>query len=806
MAEIIYLNKNWMFTEEFSEALLTESVNPKDYTIVSVPATVKETPFNYFDDSVYQMVSGYRKDIVIPDSLAGKSVRLVFAGVAHEATVYINGEERRKHSDGYTAFAIDITKDIEPGKTLSIAVKVDSRETLNQPPFGYVIDYMTYGGIYRDVYLEVSEKIYIKDLFLYAEFMSGENFLCSKVRLQNPERRALIIEQTINGKTFKQEIKGNGGLETQVEEFRFNPGDIKLWDIDNPVLYEVTTRLYNSKRVLLDKRTDKFGFRKSEFKKDGYYLNDRKVKIRGLNRHQSYAYVGYAMPDSMQRLDADILKNRLHVNAVRTSHYPQAQSFIDRCDELGLLVFMEIPGWQHIGDKAWQDKAVENVMEMVMQYKNHPSIILWGVRINESPDNDEFYKRTNEMAKRYDPTRPTGGVRAIKKSHLFEDVYTYNDFVHDGISKGCEKKKAVTSDMNKPYLVTEYNGHMFPTKSFDCEDHRREHAIRHANVLDAIAGENDIAGSFGWCMFDYNTHKDFGAGDRICYHGVLDMFRNSKPAASVYAALEETDDVVLEISSTMDIGEHPGCNRGDTWIFSNADSVKMYKNDKLLKEYFPSDSPYKNLSHGPIKIDDFVGSAVDEGENYSPKFKKELKEVLNAVTFYGLNHLPLRIMWLAAKAVLLHHLTFSDAYALYIKYVGDWGGEATVFKFEAIVDGKVAKTRTYGPTGGVHLVAEADHTDLKEGKTYDVAAISIKALDDYGNVAPFFNEAVQIKSHGDISIIGPDVVNLKGGMGGTYIRTACVKETTDGFVTLFNSQAGEAGIEFTVRREEVAEL
>ena len=113
---------------------------------------------------------------------------------------------------------------------------------------------------------------------------------------------------------------------------------------------------------------------------------------------------------------------------------------------------------------------------------------------------------------------------------------TYNDFVHSGRNQGCLPKKKVTNDMEKPYLVTEYNGHMYPTKSFDWEEHRMEQLIRHANVLDAIAGTDGVSGSFGWCMFDYNTHKDFGSGDRICYHGVCDMFRNEKLAASVYQA------------------------------------------------------------------------------------------------------------------------------------------------------------------------------------------------------------------------------------------------------------------------------
>jgi beta-galactosidase len=148
------------------------------------------------------------------------------------------------------------------------------------------------------------------------------------------------------------------------------------------------------------------------------------------------------MPESMQRYDVSVLLE-CGVNAVRTSHYPQSHYFIDECDRVGILVFTEIPGWQHIGDEAWQDVALENVREMVTQYRNHPSIIIWGVRINESKDAHDFYLRTNALAKELDPTRATGGVRNFKGSELIEDVYTYNDFRHDGNAPGCDKRKAL---------------------------------------------------------------------------------------------------------------------------------------------------------------------------------------------------------------------------------------------------------------------------------------------------------------------------------------------------------------------------
>ena len=680
-------------------------------------------------------------------------------------------------------------------------MRADSNENLNVPPFGFVIDYMTYGGIYRDVYLEINEENYLADVFLkpQVELETKRGTLLSEITLAGGKDNLLLRqyirrkgeeEYQLIGEEPLSEIPTQEGKKT----LTFPAGVVSVWDVENPALYEVKTQLVTGNNII-DEVITTVGFRQAVFQKDGFYLNGRKLRIRGLNRHQSYPYVGYAMPASIQRMDAEVLKKELGLNAVRTSHYPQSQEFINSCDELGLMVFTEIPGWQHIGDEAWKAQAVENVKDMVTQYRNHPSIILWGVRINESQDDDEFYRRTNAIAHKLDDTRQTGGVRAHKKSSLLEDVYTYNDFVHNGLNKGCEHKKNVTSDMEKPYLITEYNGHMYSTKAFDWEEHRMWHALRHASVLDAVAGEEDIAGSFGWCMADYNTHKDFGSGDRICYHGVLDMFRNPKMAADVYACQQE-ERPVLALSSTMDIGEHPACNRGETYIFTNADSVRMYKNDRFIKEYKKTDSPYKNLKHGPIPIDDYIGNAIEEGEHFTSKQAAMVKEVLNLAARYGMNHLPKRAYYLAAKLMLIYHMRMEDAVALYNKYVGDWGGQSMVYKLEAIKDGKVVKTLVREPVQKALYQITASSQKLKETHTYDVAAVRIQAVDENGNLLPYFQEPVQLKCEGALELIGPDIISLQGGMGGTYVKT--IGKTGSGKLMISNRQAGTREITFEI--------
>ena len=808
MTHRFYLNDDWLFIEQFEDSLTAPEYPENTLQPVRLPHTCKETPFHYFDESLYQMVSGYRRHLLIPEDWQGKRILLTFEGAAHDSTVFCNGKKVGEHHCGYTAFTVDLTDNVLYGQDNLLCVRLDSRENLNVPPFGYVIDYMTYGGIYRDVMLEVKEKVSLSDIFVHTaiDFSSSPVTaqITSEITLTASDENVTIRQYYMPKSTAaaqeswkllcEQTVSADASCDKELSLTATITAPL-LWDTEEANLYILKTQLYQD-NALLDETETTFGIREAVFKKDGFYLNGRKLMIRGLNRHQSFPYVGYAMPKSMQRLDADLLKKELGLNAVRTSHYPQSHYFLERCDELGLLVFTEFPGWQHIGDDAWKAQAVANAEDMIRQYRNHPSIILWGIRINESPDDDAFYEKTNAVAHKLDPSRPTGGVRAMKKSHLLEDVYTYNDFLHDGEMPGCEPKKKVTSDMEKPYLISEYNGHMYPTKAFDNEERRSEHAIRHANVLDAVAGQPDIAGSFGWCMFDYNTHKDFGSGDRICYHGVMDMFRNPKLAANIYAC-EQEQTPVLEITSSMDIGEHPGCNRGNIYILSNADSVKMYKNDRFIKEYLPGMSPYKHLKHGPILIDDFIGDSFAQNEKFRPKHAKEITDAMNLVARGSLNHIPKRLYLTALKLLLIYHIDFAEVTRLYTKYIGDWGGTATVYRFDAIKDGKVVKSVTKEPVREIRLEAEADHTILTEQHSYDVALVRIRAVDDHGNVLPFYQEPVRLITEGDISIIGPDTIALQGGMGGTYVKS--LGKSGRGTLLLQSQTAGEVRIPFQIK-------
>ena len=789
-------NEGWLFTPTFDPALVRPECPELSLTPVRLPHTVKPLPYNYCNENDYQRLCGYRREFFAPKEWLGRTVLLTFGAVAHDATVFCNGRRMFHHGCGYTAFTVDLTGALRLGQKNVVAVRCDSREDLNIPPFGGQLDALTYGGIYRAVSLDIKEPAYLRDVFIEAKAEGDFRIYTA------------TVGETV-GCTLQAEIRSPAGSRAVYSGELSLPitgtlNNVHPWSLEHPTLYTLTVRLIRPgtgglpDRVL-DEKTVRFGFRTVQFVAGGLYLNGQRVELRGLDRHQSYPYQGYAMPDSIQRLDAQLLKKELGCNAVRTCYAPPSPAFLDACDELGLLVFTEMPGWQHIGDEVWQAQALQNCREMVCQYRSHPSIFLWGARISGSPDNEAFYKRTNEAIHRLDPTRPTAGSRSTRKSQLLEDVYAYNDYSYAGRGAGCENRAAVTPDTRKGYLISEFGGQNFPAKPFDDEAHRLVQALHFAAVLNDSIAQQGVAGSFGWCLADYNTHREFGSGDRICYHGVMDMFRNPKLAAAVYSSQQE-DTPVLELSSSMDIGEHPGGNRSGNWMITNADAVRMFKNGKLIKEYHREDSPYRALAHGPIPVNDFIGNAIVENEPMKPKQARLMGQLLNMTAYYGLNNLPAKFYLLALRLMVCYHMKPKDAVALYTRYVGDWGTTSTVYKFEAVRDGKVVKTVIKEPMQQAHLEVKVSAHNLTEGRTYDMAAVRIRALDENGNVLGFFNEPVQFEVKGVLELIGPKTICLQGGMGGTYVKTT--GQAGEGILTIENAQTGKICEHFQVAREE----
>ena len=788
MRSNVPLNNGWQFAFTCTDEFLRGEVPGEP---VRLPHTVRLLPWKCARKEMYETVCGYTRTVFADPAWADKEVRLVLDGAAQYPEVFLNGvqvpPEWEAHS-GYTAQSFLLTG-LKYGAENRLSVRLDTRETLNQPPFGYMIDYLCYGGLYREARLEITEPCHITSVFpvAHADGTADVHVDLSRVPEAGDTLCLTIPELSID---LTREAR-------KEDELSFAAANAAPWDLDRPMLYEMTVTLIREGQAL-DECTLKIGFRDAVFKADGFYLNGKLIHLRGLNRHQSYPYIGYAAPAGMQRDEANYLKFGLGLNIVRTSHYPQSQHFIDRCDEIGLLVFTEIPGWQHIGDDAWKRIAVENVRQMVLQYRHHPSIVLWGVRINESQDDDELYTETNELCRRLDGSRQTGGVRYLQHSHLLEDVYTYNDFSKDGTGYGLLEKKDVTEALDKGYLVTECNGHMFPTKNQDDELHRLTHALRHAQVQSDGALREGVSGCISWCMADYNTHTDFGTGDSICYHGVADGFRNNKLAAWVYASQQDADPVLV-VGTDMNKGERAGSILNDAYVFTNAEKVRLSKGGKFIADFEPDRTHFPGLPHPPVHIDDFVGQLMKDEEHFSDEVAAKVKKCLFAAQTYGMDKLPL-----SAKLTLLdlkfrHKFTMQQGIDLFNKYIGGWGQQSGLWRFTAIRNGEAAEYVEKGDYAAPRLVAWAERVLLTEGDCYDMTLVHLESRDERGNRIPTAFDPILLTTEGPIQVVGPRAVSLEGGAFGTFVRT--VGETGEGVLTLSSPTLGSCQLKFTVISE-----
>ena len=730
-------NAGWTFLQAFS----TDLIASKGLGIpVRLPHNAVDLELNYFDEKTYQKAFAYQTTLAWQADFQDREVSLIFDGAMADSVVWVNGKEAGAHRDGYTPFEIRLTEHLVLGNNL-ITVKVDGSENPEIPPFGGQIDYLTYAGIYRDVWLKVTDAVSIRNMKVEtADELSDAKRVSVRCTFANP--RGLAFSGTLNadlcdvdGRVLLSVNAAITGSETTL--CLENLSGLSLWEINDPQLYVI--KLTAETGHGSDTLSTRFGFRTARFTPDGFLLNGKPLKIRGLNRHQSFPYVGYAMGRRTQEKDADILKKMLKCNLVRTSHYPQSTYFLDRCDEIGLLVFEEIPGWQHIGGEVWKNEAVENVRRMVERDWNHPAIILWGVRINESRDDHDFYTRTNAMAHTLDTTRQTGGVRYSEKSELLEDVYTMNDFINrmepqvfDGNApRALREPPTVTGlDIDVPYLVTEFNGHMYPTKRFDAEHRQAEHVTRYLQVLDKSYANPNISGSIGWCMADYNTHNDFGAGDRICHHGVLDIFREPKFAAYVYASqCEPSEQVILEPVTYWARGEKDRCEILPLIVLTNCDYIEFRFGDFPAKRIEADCERYPNLPHAPMIIDG-------------------------------------------------RHINISD--------LGIWGQRWLDGSITGFVDGKkVAEVRLSGNPLPTTLEVQVDDLELFANEK-DATRVIVRILDQAGRLVPFIDDVVCVKVTGAAKLLGPDMLLVKGGVTGFWVETT--------------GEEGEIGIRVSSRR------
>ena len=746
------LNYAWNFIGDFKESYLTKL--PSNVDVVNIPHTVKEVPYNYFSTESYQFISTYEKVFDVDKYNSSRRYFLRFEGFMVKGRIYLNGHDLGEHISIYIPIEIEITEFIKE-KGNRLLVILDSKEDDHYPPFGFALDYATFGGIYREVYLIDEPQTYLRNIYVHADSQGLIDIRYEQIGEGQLDVRYELYDSHEN-------------LLEKFFESHYQYEKRQVWGINNPVLYTLKVIINEADSYLV-----RFGFRDILFDKTGFYLNGEKVKLVGLNRHQGYPYMGYAASKSLQRDDADLLKYEVGVNIVRTSHYPQSQHFLDRCDEIGLLVVNEIPGWQHIGqNESWRKQCFKNTEMMVKEERNHPSVIAHGVRIDESIDDHELYLETNRIAHKLDPYRPTLGVRNFTNSELLEDIYGYNDFICDSLKVGLTKPSKV-KHLDKALLVTEYMGHMDPLKATSDQEKKIEVALRHAKVINDNFKYTSTAGAIGWCFVDYHTHVDFGGGDYICPHGVYDLYRNPKLSSYIYAS-QQDDFPVLKVLTNMKPGDVPEAIFNNIYVATNCDYIELYKDGELVDKFYPQFDEFKYIKHPPILIDDIVGRTFQE-EKFGRKASVKIAKSLSYAAIHGFNHLPLKIKIFLAYAMMKYKVSYSELVGYWNKYIGAWGGKAKVYTFKGYKNGQVVKTAEVGPSQSFDLYVEPRKTELVNEDTYDTAIIRVAHVDNHGNVMEYSSRILEISTTGPIELVGAAHQSLLGGQLSLYIKSKLEK-------------------------------
>ena len=436
-AERIYLTgtdnihtKTWGF-------YCTNGRNSQTWTTIEVPSCWEQQGFGTYDYGRDYRTYGknfkfadekgtYRYSFDLPQSIKNKVVYLVFEGVMTDATAKINGQlAGETHQGAFYQFRYDVTNKLVRGQNeLEVEVsKMSANKSVNHAE--RFADYWIFGGIFRPVYLEVVPKSHLERGAIAAD--ASGNFMIDVFTKNTTEKQHLELNiYDPLGKlvvSTTQTIKDKTQLRTTVHK-------PKLWTSETPNLYRAEVLLKNGKKVI-HRLSNVFGFRTIEVKKgDGIYVNGVKVKLKGVNRHAFYPETGRTLSREIDRQDVELIK-AMNMNAVRCSHYPPDQSFLELCDSLGLYVLDELAGWQNAYDSIVGAKLVK---EMVIRDVNHPSIIFWS-NGNEGGTN----KGLDDDFLMYDPSqrpvihahhKPGNNYNGIETNH-YEKYYSTKNILED---------------------------------------------------------------------------------------------------------------------------------------------------------------------------------------------------------------------------------------------------------------------------------------------------------------------------------------------------------------------------------------
>lgn len=724
---LLSLNNDWLFEGKLGADGTPTGVADAALSRITLPHVVTPLSWQRWNPEVWENVWAYRRHFVVPENLRGLRFFLHFDRVMAGAAPVLNGHALPKHLGGFLPFEYEVT-DLVTKQDNLLSLAVDAR-WLDAPPSGSPmgpssIDYMLPGGINGSVNLRAFPEVFIRSVFARPLDVLKETRRLDVVcqldgggKLQAPARLLVTLRKDGEEVASASKLVRIDKTDPEITLTMHQLGNIRLWDVENPELYDVKVTLIVGGKPLHRYKT-RTGFREVRFDLNGFFLNGKRLQLFGLNRHEIFPYVGFAASDRTMRRDAEILRQQFNCNMVRCSHYPQSEAFMDACDELGLMVWEEIPGFQYIGGASWQDLVLRDMREMVIRDRNHPSVIIWGARLNESPNDPSLYQRTREIALHLDGTRQTSGTMTPSSERTWKQEWHQDVFAFDDYHASSPGVVGISPPLaGVPYLVTESVGQFnYPAgKGFNAKYRRngdpvvqQGQALFHAAAHDKAAGYASCSGLLGWCAFDYPSL--INAYDAMKYPGIADFFRLPKLGAAFYESqVDPKVRPVIAPSFYWDFGPQTPSGPGDrAAIFSNCERLELFLNGKPHAVLHPDQAGFPHTRYPPF----FVDLKIDGSE------KPEL-EIRGYVM---------------------------DRFVLSRSFSSD-----------------PAKDR---------LWFEAEATEL-HGDGSDSTRLAFGVVDKYGAPRPFAGGKVSLMIDGPGRIVGDHPFDLEagGGMGAVWIHT-----------------------------------
>ena len=649
--EVYSMNPAWRFHKGAVEGAETKEFNDKDWTVVSLPDGIEYLPTEASGCINYQGEVWYRKHFTPDAALKGKKLFLHFEAIMGKSKVFVNGKLLTEHFGGYLPVIADVTDVLDWNGDNVIAVWADNSDDPSYPPGKAqdVLDYTYFGGIYRDCWLIAHNNVFITDPNYENEVAGGGLFVAfgkvsdalAEVQLKIHVRNAtknpfsgrveymLLQPDGTEVARLSDKIQVKVGRATTVSD-RMPVKQPMLWTPSTPTLYNLLVRVLDKEGNVIDGYRRRIGIRSIEFKgKDGFYLNGRPYgkPLIGANRHQDFAVVGNAVANSIHWRDAKKLKD-VGMEIIRNAHCPQDPAFMDACDELGLFVIVNTPGWQFWNDAPeFAQRVYSDIRNVVRRDRNHPSVWLWEPILNETWYPADFAKNTRDIVDaEYPYPYCYSGSDSEARGHENFPVY----FAHPANMQDASKE----IDPTKTYFTREWGDNVDDWSSHNSpsrvarnwgEQPMRVQAQHYACPYYPVTSYDVLYKQspqhFGGCLWHSFDHQRGYHPDPF-YGGLMDVFRQPKYSYYMFMAQRPA------VKNDRNAGSGPMVyiahemtpfSGKDVTVYSNCDEVRLTFNKGGKTYTYKKDKNRPGMPSPVITFPDVYDFMVDKAFSRTQK-------------------------------------------------------------------------------------------------------------------------------------------------------------------------------------------